>query len=133
MGERNGMQNDLPMATRDAMETLLPDSRKDGSGVIERSSDVIIGLCQRVDSLEIRMIDVETRDRLFRLDMDATRNRVTNLLERMEPRVALVEEVLIEMGKLIRNDKGQLAKAVPQESSSAKPQKSSRRKHAAKR
>ena len=125
------MQNDLPMATRDAMETLLPEPPKGGCGVIERSSDVIIGLCDRVDSLEIRMIDMENRDRLFRLDMDATRNRVTNLLERMEPRVALIEEVLIEMGKLIRNDKGQLVKAVPQEPNPSKPQKKPRRKHAA--
>jgi hypothetical protein len=51
--------------------------------------------------------------RLMKVDMDTLRNRVTNLLERMEPRVALIERVLLDAAMLDFNDKGQIVKAAP--------------------
>lgn len=114
MQPRAGLQNDLPMATRDAMEA------QDGGKNF-------------LSPIGIQIDEIQKEHRLLKLDADATRNRVTNLLERMEPRVALIEEILLEAGMLTRNDKGQLVKTIPQESSLSKPQRKPRGNHAAKR
>ena len=61
-------------------------------------------LAARVGVVEQNQAAIDEAASLAKLDADTTRNRVTNLLQRMEPRVALIEEVLIGAGMLERNE-----------------------------
>ena len=70
-------------------------------------------LAARVGVVEQKQAEIGEAASLAKLDADTTRNRVTNLLQRMEPRVALTEEVLIAAGMLARNGKGEVVKAQP--------------------
>ena len=67
-------------------------------------------LAARVGVVEQNQAAIDEAASLAKLDAHTTRNRVTNLLQRMEPRVALIEEVLIGAGMLERNEKGELVK-----------------------
>ena len=49
--------------------------------------------------------------KLLKTDEDTTRTRVTNLLQRTEPRIVLIEEVLIKAGLLMYDQSGAIVKS----------------------
>ena len=77
----------------------------------------------RVMDLEIEMTKIRRELETINSwrDLDATtKNRVTNLLQRTEPRIALIEEVLLEEGRVYRTDNGEIAKVPPKPMSEKK-------------
>ena len=74
----------------------------------------------RIGVLETEHNEISERYRLFKLDSDSTRNMVLNLLQRCEPRISLIEETLIEVGLLMRNEKGEIVKS-PKQSKEVPP------------
>ena len=77
----------------------------------------------RVLDLEIEMTKIRRELETINSwrDLDATtKNRVTNLLQRTEPRIALIEEVLLEEGRVYRTDNGEIAKVPPKPMSEKK-------------
>ena len=50
---------------------------------------------------------------ITKADIDTLRNRVTNVLERMDPRTTLLEKIALADGKLEYNENGALVEAKP--------------------
>lgn len=92
-------------------------------GAKESSFISIVGIElieSRLSILEMAQSEFDKRDRLIKIDTDTNRNRVTNLLQRTEPRIALIEEVLITAGLLMYNNKGEIVKTPPKEDAAIK-------------
>lgn len=112
-----------------------PKAPEGGTGEREKPYDKMVNVIinkdektdfvsSRLDIHAVNISELSEKIRLIKTDDDTTRNRVTNLLQRTEPRIALLESVLIEAGFLAYNDKGEIVKAPPVEP--VKPKKKKR-------
>jgi hypothetical protein len=105
----DGLNNDMPMPPT-APEAWMGERHAEDR--FDKLSGIVM---QRLSIFEEKMRIAGEQAGLIVVDTNTTRTRVTNLLQRMEPRLALIERVLLDAGILEYNDKGQIVTTPPKD------------------